>query len=186
MPKVRFFATVRCGKSRPSWKTKPTRRLCGGTRTPDACQRSPSNVTSPTASVSRPLTIRRSVVLPEPLGPNSAVMPSRAIVSWTASAKLPRSSLTSSASSANGVSGAERHAAVDHVHGEQHEEREDEEAGRQRVRLAVLQRLDMLEDCDRDDPRFAGNAAADHQHDAELAERVREHEHHGGDVAAQR
>src|SRR5690606_27874175 len=106
------------------------------------CQRSPSNVTSPSAAVSSPLTIRSSVVLPEPLGPNSAVMPARSIVSRTSSVKLPRRSETSSASSANGVSGAERHAAVDHVDGEQHEEREDEEAGRERVRLAVRERLD--------------------------------------------
>src|SRR5690606_15037275 len=125
--------------------------------TPDACQRSPSNVTSPSAAVSSPLMMRRSVVLPEPLGPNSAVMPARSIVSRTASAKLPRSSATSRTSSANGVSGAERDAAVDHVHCEQHEEREDEEAGRQHVRLTVLERLDVLVDRDRHDAGLARN-----------------------------
>ena len=46
-----------------------------------------------------------------------------------------------------------------------------------------VERLHAVVDRDRDRLRLAGNAAADHQHDAELAERVRERQHRGGDEA---
>ena len=48
------------------------------------------------------------------------------------------------------------------------------------MRLGVTQRLYLLVDCDRDNLGHAGNIAADHQDDAELAHRVGEPQHRGG------
>ena len=53
-------------------------------------------------------------------------------------------------------------------------------------RPAMSKRLHAVVDRDRDRLRLAGNAAADHQHDAEFAQRVRERQHHRGQEARPR
>lgn len=49
---------------------------------------------------------------------------------------------------------------------------------------SVVERLHVLEDRDRHDAGLTRNVAANHQHHAELPQRVRETEHDGGDIAA--
>jgi len=60
-----FSATVMWGKSAPRWKTRFVGRRCGGTCVTSA----PATRTVPAVACSKPAMIRRSVVLPQPLGP---------------------------------------------------------------------------------------------------------------------
>ena len=75
-PNSTFWRTVRCGKSAPSWKTYPVWRSCGSRNRFDAesNQVSPPNRTTPRSGRSSPATLRRTVVLPEPDGPNRTRM----------------------------------------------------------------------------------------------------------------
>ena len=52
--------------------------------------------------------------------------------------------------------------------------------------LTVLQRFHMVVNLHRDDPGHARNVAADHQHHAELAHRMRKGEDRGGKITRQR
>ena len=67
----------------------------------------------------------------------------------------------------------ERPTRVQRIHCEQHGEREPQQPRGQNMRLLVVQGFDMLVNRDRDYLRAAGYVAADHEHDTELAERMR-------------
>ena len=56
----------------------------------------------------------------------------------------------------------------------QHDEGEQHHAARKPMCRAVFHRFDMIVDGDREHARLAGDVAAQHQHHAELADRVRE------------
>ena len=64
--------------------------------------------------------------------------------------------------------------------------RKQEQQRRHESRARHVEALNAVVDRDRDRLRFAGNAAADHQHDAEFAQRVRERQHHRGQEARPR
>jgi hypothetical protein len=64
-----FSRTLRCGNSAKLWNTIPKRRLCAGWT---VMSRFPK-VILPPEGCSNPAIIRRSVVLPHPEGPRSAV-----------------------------------------------------------------------------------------------------------------
>ena len=66
-PKAMFSNTFRCGKSVTRWKTMFTGRLCAGVA---VTSRSSSRM-APLSGNSKPPIIRRSVVLPQPLGPRT-------------------------------------------------------------------------------------------------------------------
>ena len=80
---------MRCGKSSGFWNTIATRRFSAGTR---VTSRS-SKCTDPLVGSSRPASIFSVVVLPQPLGPSSAVMvpgsTTRSIASTVGAAPLP-------------------------------------------------------------------------------------------------
>jgi hypothetical protein len=104
------------------------------------------------------------------------VIPSSTSVCCTESLKPDRSSATFKASVLMTwrLAPDERRASIQHVNRQQHDEREDEQSGGEKMGLRVFEGLDVLVDGDRDDLRATRYVAADHEHDAELAERVRE------------
>ncbi len=96
-PNPTFAATSRCGKSAPSWGTYPTRRPRAGTDLPaPATMRSPIE-TVPASGSRNPATSRSSVVLPQPDGPSTAVMPSATSRSSPSSTRVSPKDLASPA-----------------------------------------------------------------------------------------
>ena len=87
--KPRLPATSRCWNRRPSWNTMPTGRRWAGRQRRASCQTTPSASMRPVPG-RKPASAWSSVVLPAPLGPNSAVIPCRSICSATRSVKSPR------------------------------------------------------------------------------------------------
>src|SRR5580700_2349174 len=73
-PIMALASTVRHGKRLSFWNTKP--RSLPGWRTAR-----PSSSTSPADACSRPATMRRNVVLPQPLGPTTEMNSPRATAS---------------------------------------------------------------------------------------------------------
>ena len=69
---------------------------------------------------------------------------------------------------------------------QQHREAEQQQPRGEAMRRGVFDRLDVAVQLRGDHARRAGDVAADHQHDAELADGVREAQHRGGDDAAAR
>jgi hypothetical protein len=63
---IAFANTVRQGKRLSVWNTKPR-------STPGPLTGRPSSLTSPALAGSRPATMRRNVVLPQPEGPTTAM-----------------------------------------------------------------------------------------------------------------
>src|SRR5690606_37409609 len=179
-PKRRFSSTERCSKSDACWNTYPNPRRCAGTK----CRSSWYTV-SPMRKVpgmrgSSPATQRSKVVLPAPEGPKSALTP-RAGSARSTSSVNPRRSARKRSSRCAGCSatgrGRTRATARGKVDEEERDEREREQHGRQPVCLPVVESLHVIVDRDRQYPRLAGNVAADHEHHAELADRVRKGQH---------
>ena len=146
-----------------------------GTKSPlaSSCQTSPPMANRPSAARSSPAMQRSSVVLPEPEGPNSAVTP-RAGQAQVDRQREARRSTRKRARDFGTHAPTFVARRVEGVERQQDEEAESQHAAGQPVRLRVFERFDMVVDLHRDDPRLAGDVAADHQHDAEFADRVGE------------
>lgn len=69
---------------------------------------------------------------------------------------------------------------VDRMQDQQDGERKYQQTCGQPMRLRIFQPLDMLINSDGDDLGFIGDIAADHQHDAKLANGVRKAKNSGG------
>ena len=153
---------------------------------------SPSNRMTPASGRSRPAIWRRIVVLPAPDGPNStSIDPGRRSTSRRASIAKPpanRCATATRSAAAPAVSDAvfsHTDRCSEYVDA-RIEERHDQQQQRRPRRRRVVERLHRVVDRDRHRPRDARQVAADHQHHAELAERVREAQDDAGDQAADR
>src|SRR5262245_62950562 len=141
-----------------------------------------SHVSSPdrtTAVAGRynPAIVRRIVVLPLPDGPNSATTWSDSQVNSTSSgigATWRRR--TKSLWSATAGHDAPRQRGRRH----ERDDGDDEQRGGHDTRRLVIESLHTVIDRDAQGARLAGQVAADHEHDAELTEGVREGEHRRG------
>jgi hypothetical protein len=72
---------------------------------------------------------------------------------------------------------------IQSVQNQQHDERENQQSRGQPMSLRVLERLHVIVDLHGDDACFSRDAAADHEHHPELADRVRESKYGGGNEA---
>ena len=128
--------------------------------------------------------LRRIVVLPLPDGPKIASTSPGSHVNSTSSgigAGLPeadRQAPISHGAAPHGATSAVVAISVGHGDGQQ---RRGHDAG-----AAVVEGLHAIVDGDAERARLARQVAADHQHDAELAERVRERQDGGGQDAGPR
>ena len=119
----------------------------------------------------RPAMERSTLVLPEPDAPKSAVTPRGGARKTTSSAKSPSARRRRTARPLIACGGTPQ----------ENDEGEGEHPGGEPVRPAVVERLHVVVERDREHLGLARDIAADHQHHAELAHGVREAEHHGGD-----
>src|SRR5215207_256199 len=117
----------------------PTPRFCGGRLVAS----SPRMVTSPASGDSSPAITRRSVDLPLPLGPSSAVSDPLGIARETLSraTKLPKRFVAWRTAIATRLL-----LSTEHVHRDQGEHREDREHHRRRVDARLVERQIALVD----------------------------------------
>src|SRR5690606_39268777 len=137
----------------------------------------------PASGVSKPAIRRSSVDFPPPLGPKTAVVPSSR--SSSAISKSKPGNVTRACTESD-LSDTDRVAPVDGIDEEQHQIREYEQDRGMSVSLRIAQRFYVVVNRDRNDLGAFRNVAADHEHDAELADRMRERQHAGGQEAAGR
>ena len=168
--------TVRCGKSRKSWKTTPTRRSSGGTTAAPALTIRSSTRMIPDASGSRPAMAATSVDFPAPFGPTSASGRPGSASNAAVTVNAPRSTVASTAqrvahARTPGSQRSRRASSTTTETDEQHQRERD-----RRLRIGLQRQVAG----DRQRARHAGQRAGERDRRAELAERAGEAEHRAG------
>src|SRR5215203_3920169 len=146
-------------------------------------QVSPSQMICPKAGRYRPAIVRRIVVLPAPEGPISAtISPGRHVNARSSGITPPCLILTVSPPIvASGMPAA--HMPSQAIDDGDRDDREGEEKRRYRACSRRVERLRTVVDGERCGLGLPRDAAADHQHDAELAHGVCEGQDKGGEHA---
>src|SRR6187431_882001 len=151
---------------------------------------SPESATCPASGRNSPAIANKTVVLPEPEGPNSKLSPGP---KWSATSSLkptsfsPRCRLSRALSPADDrISEAIPSLLRQIANADQHAHRQSGHNQGQARRIAVSTGQHGVVDRKRRGPSLTGNIARDHQRDPEVTERTRKAEHHAGQDPAPR